>query len=287
MDGIIVVDKPKGISSFDVIRKLRKILGEKKIGHTGTLDPLATGVMILCLGKATRLAADLEAEAKTYVATFDLGYSTDTYDSEGKILEKKEKEISKKELLKSISKFIGDIKQIPPMFSALKVQGKKLYELARKGVEIEREERNINIEYIDLLEYKGKQVKIRAKVSKGTYIRTLISDIGKDLGTYATMTNLRREEVGTSNLDEAYTLEKIEKLVGEKDFSFLKTVEDIFSFQEYFLKDEKEKTLYLNGNTVKTKEKNENKKYRIYFENEFLGLAEIKNNMLLKGYKYF
>lgn len=287
MDGIIVVDKPKGISSFDVIRKLRRILREKKIGHTGTLDPLATGVILLCLGKATRIAADLEAEAKTYVASFDLGYSTDTYDIEGKVLEKSEKKVSQEELLQSISKFIGDIRQLPPMFSAIKVQGKKLYELARKGVEVERQERNINIEYIDLLEYKGNHVKVRTKVSKGTYIRTLISDIGEDLGSYATMTDLRREEVGELKLLDSHTIEQIETMVEEENFSFLKTVEELFPFPKYNLKNEKERTLYLNGNTVKTREKNKNKKYRVYYENKFLGLAEIKNEVLLKGYKYF
>lgn len=287
MNGIIVIDKPKGISSFDVIRKLRKILKEKKIGHTGTLDPLATGVMLICLGKTTRLAADLEAKDKIYTASFDLGYSTDTYDTEGEVLERDNKIVEKKELEETLKKFIGKIKQVPPMYSAIKVRGKKLYELARKGMEIEREERNVNIEYINLLDYKDNRAIIRAKVSKGCYIRSLIYDIGRELGTYATMTELRREQVGNSALKVAYTLEEIEKMVENNNFSFLKTVEEEFNFPKYCLENEKEQTLFLNGNTVKIKEKNENGKYRVYYENKFLGLAELKNEVLLKGYKYF
>lgn len=287
MDGIIFIDKPKGITSFDVIRKLRKILKEKKIGHTGTLDPLATGLMLICLGKATKLAADLEAEDKVYLASFDLGYSTDTYDTEGRVLEKNDKIININELEQTCKKFIGNIKQIPPMYSAIKVEGKKLYELARKGIEIERKERDINVEYIDLLEYKQNKVLIRAKVSKGCYIRSLIYDIGKDLGTYATMTELRREKVGTSNLEKAYFLEEIEEMVRNNNFLFLKSIEEEFSFTKYFLENEREENLFINGNTVKLKEDKEDGKYRIYFKNKFLGLAEIKNKNLLKGYKYF
>lgn len=287
MDGIILIDKPKGITSFDVIRKLRKVLKEKKIGHTGTLDPLATGLMLICLGKATKLAADLEAEDKVYLASFELGYSTDTYDIEGKILEKSDKIVTRDEVEKSSKRFIGSIKQIPPMYSAIKVEGKKLYELARKGIEIERKERDINIEYIDLLEYKQNRVTIRTKVSKGCYIRSLIYDIGKDLGTYATMTELRREKVGVSDLSKAYSLEKIEEMLQNKDFSFLKSIEDEFLFPKHFLENEREENLFLNGNTVKLKESIENGKYRVYFKDKFLGLAEIKNTVLLKGYKYF
>lgn len=287
MEGIIVIDKPKGISSFDVIRKLRKILKEKKIGHTGTLDPLATGLMILCLGKATRLASDLEAKDKIYKASFDIGYSTDSYDIEGNILDKSEKKILKEELEKILPKFLGNIKQIPPMYSAIKIQGKKLYELARKGVEIEREERDVRIDFIELLDYENNKAIIRTKVSKGCYIRSLIYDIGRSLDTYATMTELRREQVGNSSLEYAFTIEQIEKMVKENNFSFLRTVEEEFEFEKINLQDEKQKTLYLNGNTVKLKEKKENKKYRVYFENQFLGLAEITKEVLVKGYKYF
>ena len=287
MEGIIVVNKPKGITSFDVIRKLKKILKTKKIGHTGTLDPLATGVMLMCVGKATKLAADLEAKDKVYIADFDIGYATDTYDIKGKKIAENIIEISKENLEQSIKKFIGNIKQVPPMYSAIKIDGNKLYHLARKGIEVERPERDVTIEYINLLDFKDNKAKIETKVSKGCYIRSLIYDIGQDLGTYATMTALQRKQVGSYSLENSYSLEQIEEMVLNNDFKFLKTVEEFFSYDKYSLQTEKEFTLYKNGNTVKIKENLENKKYRIYFQDEFIGLANVENNNLLKGYKYY
>ena len=287
MEGIIVVNKPKGITSFDVIRKLKKILKTKKIGHTGTLDPLATGVMLMCVGKATKLASDLEAKDKVYIADFDIGYATDTYDIEGKKIVENIIDVSKEDLEQSIKKFIGNIKQVPPMYSAIKIDGNKLYHLARKGIEVERPERDITIEYINLLDFKDNKAKIETKVSKGCYIRSLIFDIGQDLGTYATMTALQRKQVGDYSLENSYSLEQIEEMVLNNDFKFLKTVEEIFSYDKYSLQTEKELTLYKNGNTVKIKENLENKKYRIYFQDEFIGLANVENNNLLKGYKYY
>lgn len=287
MEGIIVVNKPKGITSFDVIRKLKKILKTKKIGHTGTLDPLATGVMLMCVRKATKLASDLEAKDKVYIADFDIGYATDTYDIEGKKIAENIIEISKENLEQSIKKFIGNIKQVPPMYSAIKIDGNKLYHLARKGIEVERPERDVTIEYINLLDFKDNKAKIETKVSKGCYIRSLIYDIGQDLGTYATMTALQRKQVGDYSLEDSYSLEQIEEMVLNNDFKFLKTVEEFFSYDKYGLQTEKEFILYKNGNTVKIKENLENKKYRIYFQDEFIGLANIENNNLLKGYKYY
>ena len=287
MEGIIVVNKPKGITSFDVIRKLKKILKTKKIGHTGTLDPLATGVMLMCVGKATKLASDLEAKDKVYIADFDIGYATDTYDIEGKKIAENIIDVSKEDLEQSIKKFIGNIKQVPPMYSAIKIDGNKLYHLARKGIEVERPERDVTIEYINLLDFKDNKAKIETKVSKGCYIRSLIFDIGQDLGTYATMTALQRKQVGDYSLENSYSLEQIEEMVLNNDFKFLKTVEEIFSYDKYSLQTEKELTLYKNGNTVKIKENLENKKYRIYFQDEFIGLANVENNNLLKGYKYY
>ena len=287
MEGIIVVNKPKGITSFDVIRKLKKILKTKKIGHTGTLDPLATGIMLVCVGRATKLASDLEAKDKIYIADFDIGYATDTYDIEGKKIVENIINVSKEDLEQSIKKFIGNIKQVPPMYSAIKIDGNKLYHLARKGIEVERPERDVTIEYINLLDFKDNKAKIETKVSKGCYIRSLIFDIGQDLGTYATMTALQRKQVGDYSLEESYSLEQIEEMVLNNDFKFLKTVEEIFSYDKYSLQTEKELTLYKNGNTIKIKENLENKKYRIYFQDEFIGLANVENNNLLKGYKYY
>ena len=287
MEGIIVVNKPKGITSFDVIRKLKKILKTKKIGHTGTLDPLATGVMLVCVGKATKLASDLEAKDKIYIADFDIGYATDTYDIEGKKIAENIIEVSKENLEQSLKKFIGNIKQVPPMYSAIKIDGNKLYHLARKGIEVERPEREVTIEYINLLDFKDNKAKIETKVSKGCYIRSLIYDIGQDLGTYATMTALQRKQVGSYSLEDSYSLEQIEEITLNNNFKFLKTIEEIFSYDKYSLQTEKELTLYKNGNTVKIKENLENKKYRIYFQDEFIGLANVENNNLLKGYKYY
>ena len=287
MEGMIVVNKPKGITSFDVIRKLKKILKTKKIGHTGTLDPLATGVMLVCVGKATKLASDLEAKDKIYIADFDIGYATDTYDIEGKKIAENIIEVSKENLKQSIKKFIGNIKQVPPMYSAVKIDGNKLYHLARKGIEVERPKRDVTIEYINLLDFKDNKVKIETKVSKGCYIRSLIYDIGQDLGTYATMTALQRKQVGDYSLENSYSLEQIGEMTLNNDFKFLKTIEEIFSYDKYSLQTEKELTLYKNGNTVKINENLENKRYRIYFQNEFIGLANIENNNLLKGYKYY
>ena len=287
MEGIIVVNKPKGITSFDVIRKLKKILKTKKIGHTGTLDPLAIGVMLVCVGKATKLASDLEAKNKIYIADFDIGYATDTYDVEGKKIAENIIEVSKENLEQSIKKFIGNIKQVPPMYSAIKIDGNKLYHLARKGIEVERPKRDVTIEYINLLDFKNNKAKIETEVSKGCYIRSLIYDIGQDLGTYATMTALQRKQVGEYSLENSYNLEQIEEMTLNNDFKFLKTVEEIFSYDKYNLQTEKEFILYKNGNTVKIKENLESKRYRIYFQDKFIGLANIKNNNLLKGYKYY
>ena len=287
MDGIIIVNKTKGITSFDVIRKLKKILRTKKIGHTGTLDPLASGVMLICVGKSTKLAQDLEAKDKVYIADFDIGYATDTYDTEGKKIAENHIEVSKENLIEATKKFLGSIKQVPPMYSAIKMDGKKLYDLARKGIEVERSERDVKIEYINILNFGENKAQIQTKVSKGCYIRSLIYDIGKDLGTYATMTELLRTAVGDYSLEQAYTLEEIENLIIKNNFEFLKTVEEIFNYPIYKLNSEKEFILFKNGNTVKINEKIENGRYRIYFQNEFVGLANVEKNILIKGYKYY
>lgn len=288
MDGMIVIDKGPGMTSFDVVRSLRKLLAIKKIGHTGTLDPLATGVLILCLGKATRLAQEIEAESKVYEAEMDFGYRTDSYDIEGKLLEKSEKqEVNLEEFQRTLSKYLGKTMQTPPMYSALKVNGQKLYELARKGIEVERKLREIQVDFIHILDFQKTRAKIETKVSKGTYIRSLIDDIGKDLGNFATMTALRRSQVGNQHLKNSYTISKIRDMIASHDFSFCISVEEYFSFPKIHLKGEKEKILFENGNTVKQEEKNPDGKYRVYFEGTFLGLATLEREVLLKGYKYF
>ena len=285
MEGIININKPSGITSFDVIRVLRRVLKEKRIGHTGTLDPLAEGVLVVCLGRATRLVQDIEGYSKIYTAGFELGYRTDTYDIEGKTIEESEKKsATRDELDRVLKKFIGDIKQIPPMYSALKVDGQKLYDLARKGIEVERKARDIHIDFIEVLEFDGVKGKIRCGVSKGTYIRSLIDAMGRELGTLATMSSLVREKVGDSSIDKAFTLEDIERLHNEGNSSFLQSVEEFFTYPQLEIEEGKNLTLFLNGNTIR--HQSPNGRYRVYCQNKFLGLANVNNN-LLKGYKYF
>lgn len=285
MDGIINVNKPKGITSFDVIRKLRKILSMRKIGHTGTLDPLAEGVLLVCVGKATKLAQDIEAHSKEYIAGFELGYKTDTYDIEGVTVDKKENfSVTLEELSEVIKKFIGNIKQVPPMYSAIKINGQKLYDLARKGEVVEREARDIFIESIEVLEFDGKKGILKCKVSKGTYIRSLIYDIGEELNTFAVMTSLVRTQVGEENICKSFSLEDIENLKQKDDLSFITSIEDYFICQKINISGEKNHTLFLNGNTL-IFDGNDGM-YKVYYKNKFLGLATLKNNRL-KGYKYY
>lgn len=285
LNGIINVNKPKGITSFDVIRKLRKILSMKKIGHTGTLDPLATGVLLICTGRATKLAQDIEAYEKEYVAEFELGYKTDTYDIEGEVVARTENfSVSKERLQEVIDMFVGNIVQIPPMYSAIKVDGQKLYELARKGETIERAGRNVTIKFIELLEFDGNKAKIKCEVSKGTYIRSLIYDIGEELKTFATMTSLIRTKVGRESVEKSFTLEEIATLKDEGKEEFITSVEDYFQYEKIEIVGSKNYTLFTNGNTLIFNK--EDGMYRVYFENDFLGLASVKNNRL-KGYKYY
>lgn len=285
MNGIININKDKDITSFDVIRKLRKLLKEKAIGHTGTLDPLATGVLVMCVGKATKLAQDIEAQRKTYIATLEFGYKTDTLDITGEILEKKEyKTPTKEEFLEACKGFIGNIEQIPPMYSAIKINGEKLYDLARKGIEVERKPRPVTIDSIDLIQLDEKGAIIKCTVSKGTYIRTLIDDLGEKLGTFATMSDLLRQEVGTYHINKSYRLSEIEKMVEDNDFSFLSKVEDVFKFDKINFTEEKDIKAFYNGNKINFK--GNDGFCHIYINNEFYGLGIIEKNTL-KPYKYF
>ncbi len=290
MEGIANINKPSGVTSFDVIRVLRRNVKMKRIGHTGTLDPLATGVMVVCFGEATKLASDIEAERKVYVAEMEFGYSTDSYDSEGTIIKTNSdfdySVIDEKYLNRVFASFLGVQKQIPPMFSALKVNGKRLYELARENIEIEREPREIFIEYIKLVEMKDKKVKFELKVSKGTYIRTVVNDIGEKIGCYATMIALERKSVGEYLIEKSYKLEDIEKMCKNEDFSFIVSVEESFkNYMEYEIIDEKNYKLFKNGNTVVTSDYIDGK-YKIYYRGNFEGLGIIVEERL-KGYKLF
>jgi tRNA pseudouridine55 synthase len=209
-DGVLLVDKPATWTSHDVVAKVRAHFGFKKVGHCGTLDPMATGLLVLVLGKATRLSEKLTSDDKTYEGTITLGVTTNTEDADGEVLETKPvPPIAEADLEAVLQKFRGDIYQTPPMVSAIKHQGRPLYKLARKGIEVEREQRLIHIYDLRLLGMELPRVKFRMTCSKGTYVRTLAADIGKAIGCGAHLTDLRRTGAGKFQLERAHTLEQI------------------------------------------------------------------------------
>lgn len=214
-NGVINIYKEKGFTSHDVVAKMRGICKQKKIGHTGTLDPDAVGVLPVCLGSATKLCDMLTDRNKEYIARMRLGVVTDTQDMSGTVLQEKTVTATEKEVLEAVYSFLGEYAQIPPMYSALKVDGKKLYELARQGREVERKPRNVTIYEIEILSMELPEVTLRVACSKGTYIRTLCHDIGQKLGCGAAMASLERTKSGRFTLDTAVTLEKLEQLRDE------------------------------------------------------------------------
>jgi len=210
MNGILLVNKPKDYTSRDVVNKLTKIFNTKKIGHTGTLDPIAEGVLVITIGKCTKLCDLLTSSYKEYIATIKLGIKTDTLDITGNILEQKDFKITEDQVKEVLNSFKGKSIQEVPIYSAIKVNGKKLYEYAREGKSIELPKREIDIKSIELLEYKNDEITFKTTVSKGTYIRSLINDICIKLNTVGTMSNLVRTKQGKFNIEDSYTLEQIE-----------------------------------------------------------------------------
>lgn len=212
INGIIIIDKEPGFTSHDVVAKMRGICGQKKIGHTGTLDPMATGVLPVCLGSGTRLCDLLADRDKEYVTELLLGAATDTQDLTGRVLAEKPVEADADQVRTVCESFLGDYEQVPPMYSALKVDGKRLYELARAGREVERKARTVKITELEILECSLPVVRMRVVCSKGTYIRTLCADIGRKLGCGGTMKSLRRTRVGKFKLEGAMTLNELQQL---------------------------------------------------------------------------
>ena len=210
MNGLILVDKPSGISSFGAVAAIRRVYSEKRAGHTGTLDPLATGVLPVLIGRATRLCGYVTEQDKRYLACIRLGITTDTLDITGKVISASAVDVSDEELGGALRSVIGDYMQVPPMYSAIKKNGKKLYELARSGEEIVREPRKVRINFIDLIERNGSDLTVDVGCSKGTYIRSLADDIGRALGCGAVMTALRRTETAGFSISECASLEMIE-----------------------------------------------------------------------------
>ena len=214
MTGVLILDKPADFTSFDAVAVCRRLCHERKIGHTGTLDPMATGVLPLLLGKATRAASLLEDTDKEYEAGFRLGVSTDTEDSTGKVLETSDTPVSREVLESLLPRFRGEIMQVPPMYSAVSKDGKRLYELARKGIEVERDARPVTIFKLELIEYheETREGKLAVSCSKGTYIRTLIADLAKAAGSLGVMTALRRTKACGFTLADAITLDEAKAL---------------------------------------------------------------------------
>ncbi len=254
MKGVLIVDKPAGFTSFDVIAKLRKTLQMKRMGHGGTLDPEATGVLVVFLGEATRLCDYFPDSDKTYEAEMTLGIATDTEDIWGQVTETAPVNVSEEQVQEVLESFRGPYLQTPPMVSAKKVGGKKLYEYARQGIEIERKPEERMIYDLTVLEMELPRVRFRASVSKGTYIRTLCTDAGKKLGLPACMSALRRTVQGRFSIDEAHTLEEISTCAAEGRIEeLILPTERLFDCPEVRVTETGEKRLF-NGNPLKKEE---------------------------------
>ena len=282
MDGIIVINKPKGCTSHDVVYKVKKMLNEK-VGHTGTLDPMAEGVLPLLIGKGTQCSKYLINHDKKYQVMLKLGVKTDTADSEGKTIKEEnvdEKILEENHVKETLLSFLGNQEQKPPMYSAIKVKGKKLYEYARKGQQIEVPTREIEIYSIELIKIDKdeKTIEFVVKCSKGTYIRSLCEDIAKKLGTIGYMEALKRLEVGKFNIDNSLTIEELEEKI-IKNEKYLITIEEFFNNKKQIYLGEKDLIKFLNG----VKLKNENTAddiYRIYSEDKFIGIGKVEKEFL-------
>lgn len=250
MNGVIVVNKSKGITSRDVVNKLVKVFGTKSIGHIGTLDPMATGVLVCLIGKYTKLGSIMVNHDKEYIATFKLNVLTDTLDIEGKVLDTADKKISLEDMQGAIEHFNGlTYMQEVPIYSAVKVNGKKLYDYARSNEDVILPKKEVTIYKLELVSFED-EVKIKCKVSKGTYIRALIRDICAYLGTYGVMTDLVRTKLGDYDISDAYSLDDISN--GKYK---LYSLEDIFDLDVRYINDDNHKQIY-NGNIVKDKNSN-------------------------------
>ena len=246
MDGIILVNKPSGMTSHDVVNKLRRILKTKKVGHCGTLDPDATGVLVVCVNKATKVLQFLTSESKEYVATLSLGTSTDTYDASGKIIETNEfHALDNNEIVACFNNFIGSQEQKPPIYSAIKVNGKKLYEYARAGEQVEVPTRSVTVNHLEILQIENNLIKFKVGCSKGTYIRSLCYDLAKALGYPGHMKDLIRTKSGNFSLENCFTLEQIEN--GE--YTTVSLEEALNSYQQLVVDDEK---IIFHGKKIKS-----------------------------------
>ncbi len=276
IDGLLLIDKSHGLSSNQIVSKIKFLFTPKKVGHTGTLDPMATGLLPICLGEATKFSSYLLNADKTYEALIQLGYKSSTGDSEGKIIKQDIKNLPSLNLVKKVlQKFKGQIYQTPPMYSALKHKGKPLYLYAREGLEIKRTKRKIMIHSIEVLDFYEDKLKLKIECSKGTYIRTLAEDIGAKLNVGAYLLELERISIGHLNLEKAIKIEEIEKLKDENKPEILLPMDTLLnSFKKMKLKIKEEKALR-DGKIIK-KTKSLSGYYRLYSKgNKFIGLGEV------------
>ena len=285
-NGIIIIDKPAGWTSMDVCAKLRGILKTKKIGHAGTLDPMATGVLPVFVGQATRAVSFAEGGEKEYVAGLCLGRTTNTQDTEGETLTQSPVAVGREELEAVLPRFTGEISQIPPMFSAIKINGQKLYDLARQGKEVERKARAVTIFALEVVEQVSETDYIlRIRCSKGTYVRTLCHDIGQALGCGGCMFSLRRTMAAGFTLDESVTLEQMQ----EGGEALLRPTDSLFRDRpDYRLKTEKQEERCRNGNPFFIQENLPEGEYRIYGrEGEFLCLSRLQGDTMTSLKNFF
>ncbi len=280
MNGIFLVDKPQDWTSHDVVAKLRGALHERRIGHSGTLDPLATGLLVVFVGRATRAVEFAEADKKVYIAGLRLGVSTDTQDITGNILRYSDTVPAEAELEAAVRSFKGETEQIPPMYSAIKVNGKKLYELARRGESVERKPRRITVSDIEIIGRTDKDCLLRIECSKGTYVRTLCSDIGDALGCGACMSSLRRTRAGVFSVDDAHTVADIAAAAETgKAGELMLPLDKLFpSFERLNVNGDAVKRLK-TGNIISASAPDG--RYRVYSpEDEFLLIGEVKGGKL-------
>ena len=277
MNGIVIVDKPQEWTSQDVTARLRRVFNTRRIGHGGTLDPMATGVLPVFVGRATRGVEFFEHAEKAYETVIQLGLTTDTEDTSGEILEKRDVQVTEGQFLAVLDRFRGKIQQIPPMYSALKVNGQKLCDLARKGKEVERQPREIEIFQLDCLEFSGDTARLRVRCSKGTYIRTLCKDIGAALGCGGCMAQLRRVQAGEYTVEEAVPLQVL--LEAEHPEEYLRHVDTMFRNYSALTLSPKQETRVRNGNSFSLDLAPGT--YRTYSQTgEFLALSKIEDGVL-------
>lgn len=285
MNGVILIDKPLGKTSHDMVSFIRRLTHIKRVGHTGTLDPMASGVLPVCIGKATKAADMLTASDKGYTAQIVLGMTTDTLDAEGEILSECAVTSTREDIIDAVMSFAGEIYQVPPMYSAIKQGGKKLYELARKGIEVERKKRLINIYSIDILEIDMENftLKIHIECSKGTYIRTLCEDIGAKLGCGAYMNTLVRTKSGMFDISQCYTVTQLSDITDINDLrKLIIPVDKLFEQYKCISVNDFLCEKIMNGVRVRYKGLNENEKYRIYDEkSNFLCISTYIDGVLV------